>query len=108
MRDSASKALKPDCFRALADPTRRAVFNLLARGERSVSDLAQRFTISQPALSQHLAVLRAARLVRERKAGRFRYYRANPAGLKPVIDWIAQYEGFWRQKTLGRVLEGLV
>ncbi|MGO9062190.1 MAG: ArsR/SmtB family transcription factor [Candidatus Binataceae bacterium] len=91
-------ARKPDCFRALADPTRRAVFNLLARGELSVSDLAQRFTISQPAVSQHLAVLRSARLVRERKDGRHRFYRANPAGLKPVVDWIAQHEGFWRQK----------
>lgn len=88
----------PDCFRALADPTRRAVFGLLARGELSVSDLAERFTISQPAVSQHLALLRSARLVRQRKQGRQRFYRANPAGLKPVVDWIAQYEGFWRQK----------
>ncbi len=91
-------ARKPDCFRALADPTRRAVFSLLARGELSVSDLARRFTISQPAVSQHLAVLRSARLVRERKQGRHRFYRANPAGLKPVVDWIARYEGFWRRK----------
>jgi DNA-binding transcriptional ArsR family regulator len=82
---------KPDCFRALADPTRRAVLDLLARAELSVSDLAERFTISQPAVSQHLAVLRSARLVRERKQGRFRFYRANPAGLKPVVDWIARY-----------------
>jgi DNA-binding transcriptional ArsR family regulator len=87
-----------DCFRALADPTRRAVLNLLARGELSVSDLAGRFSISQPALSQHLAVLRSAGLVRERKQGRFHFYRANPAGLKPVIDWIAGYEAFWRRK----------
>lgn len=91
-------ARKPDCFRALADPTRRAVFSLLARGELSVSDLARRFTISQPAVSQHLAVLRSARLVRERKQGRQRFYRANPAGLKPVVDWIARYEGFWRRR----------
>ena len=100
-------ARKPDCFRALADPTRRAVFGLLARSELCVSDLAHRFTISQPAVSQHLAVLRSARLVRERKHGRQRFYRASPAGLKPVVDWIAQYQSFWRRKMsrLGRVLD---
>jgi len=100
-------ARKPDCFRALADPTRRAVLNLLARGELSVTDLAQRFTISQPAVSQHLAVLRSARLVRERKDGRHRFYRANPAGLKPVVDWIAQYQSFWPQQLsrLGKLLD---
>jgi DNA-binding transcriptional ArsR family regulator len=87
-----------DSFRALADPTRRAVLDLLARRELSVGDLAGSFAISQPALSQHLAVLRSARLVRARKAGRFRFYRANPAALKPVVDWILRYEGFWRRK----------
>jgi len=87
-----------DCFRALADPTRRSVFSILARGEHTVSGITHRLAISQPAVSQHLAVLRAAHLVRERKAGRFRYYRANPAGLRPVVNWIARYENFWRDR----------
>jgi DNA-binding transcriptional ArsR family regulator len=86
------------CFRALADPTRRAMFGLLVGGELSVTELASRFTITQPALSQHLAVLRAARLVRERRQGRFHYYCAVPSGLKPAIDWMAQYDSFWRRR----------
>ncbi len=104
MHDRKSKS---DCFRALADPTRRAVFNLLARRELSVSDMARRFAISQPALSQHLAVLRSARLVRERKNGRFRFYRADPGGLRPLSRWIARYERFWREKLsrLNRLLD---
>jgi len=87
-----------DCFRAIADPTRRKALKFLARRELTVSDLAQRFTISQPAISQHLAVLRSAGLVRERKQGRFRYYRADPAGLRPLVTWITEYEKFWRDK----------
>src|SRR5215475_12308399 len=87
-----------DCFQAIADPTRRAVFNLLARREMTVSDLTKRFPVSQPAVSQHLAVLRSAGLVSERKVGRYRYYRTEPTGLRPVFDWIASFQRFWREK----------
>lgn len=82
-------------FHALADPTRRAIFESLTRGEAAVKDLTARFDVSQPAVSQHLAVLKDAGLVRGRREGRFVYYRVEPRGLKPLIDWIAHYRAFW-------------
>lgn len=82
-------------FRALADPSRRAIFERLASGERAVKDLTARFDISQPAVSQHLAALRQAGLVTERRAGRLVYYRVQPDGLRPLVDWIAHYRAFW-------------
>jgi DNA-binding transcriptional ArsR family regulator len=82
-------------FRALADPSRRAIFERLTRGEAPVKDLTARFDISQPAVSQHLAVLRNAGLVSERREGRLVYYRVEPNGLRPLIDWIAHYQAFW-------------
>jgi DNA-binding transcriptional ArsR family regulator len=83
--------LETQIFRALADPTRRAVFEKLATAELSVSDLTARFSVSQPAISQHLATLRGAGLVSERRAGRFIYYRAEPNGLSPLMGWIDRY-----------------
>jgi DNA-binding transcriptional ArsR family regulator len=83
-------------FRALADPTRRAVFERLARGEASVSELTQDFDVSQPAISQHLATLRRAGLVSARQSGRNAFYRADPAGLAPLVAWIDRYQSFWR------------
>jgi DNA-binding transcriptional ArsR family regulator len=82
-------------FRALADPTRRAIFERLARREMSVSDLKAGFDVSQPAISQHLAALRSAGLVAERREGRFAYYRVDPRGLMPLVNWIDRYRGFW-------------
>lgn len=87
--------LEEQIFRALADPTRRAMFETLARGERSVSELTRRFSISQPAVSQHIATLRRAGLVRERREGRFSRYCAEPTGLSPLISWIDRYRTFW-------------
>ncbi len=84
-----------DIFRALADPTRRAVFEQLAQGERTVAELKAGSAVSQPAISQHLAVLKAAGLVSERRAGRHAYYRLDPAGLLPLVDWIERYRSFW-------------
>jgi DNA-binding transcriptional ArsR family regulator len=86
-------------FRALADPSRRAIFERLTLGEAAVRDLTPRFDISQPAVSQHLAVLREAGLVAERREGRLVYYHVEPKGLRPLIDWIAHYQAFW----LGRL-----
>ncbi|MCC6471533.1 MAG: winged helix-turn-helix transcriptional regulator [Alphaproteobacteria bacterium] len=83
-------------FRALADPTRRAVFERLTRGEASVSELTADFDVTQPAISQHLAALRRAGLVSARHAGRNAFYRADPAGLAPLVDWIDRYQAFWR------------
>ncbi len=85
-------------FRALADPTRRAIFERLTRGEAAVKDLTDRFPISQPAISQHLAALREAGLVAERREGRFAYYRVQPKGLRPLVDWIVHYQAFWHDK----------
>ena len=82
-------------FQALADPSRRAIFVSLTRGEAAVKDLTARFDISQPAISQHLATLKEAGLVDGRRDGRNVYYRVQPRGMKPLIDWIAHYRAFW-------------
>lgn len=85
-------------FRALADPSRRAILERLTRGEAAVKDLTARFDISQPAVSQHLATLRKAGLVSQRRDGRLVYYRVDPKGLRPLIDWITHYQAFWPQR----------
>lgn len=84
-------------FRALADPSRRAIFESLTRGEAAVNDLTARFDISQPAVSQHLATLKDAGLVQGRRDGRRVYYRVEPRGMKPLFDWIAHYRAFWTE-----------
>jgi DNA-binding transcriptional ArsR family regulator len=89
-------------FRALADPSRRAIYERLTRGEAAVKELTAQFRISQPAVSQHLATLRKAGLVRERRAGRLAYYRVEPKGLEPLVDWITHYQAFWHDR-LGRL-----
>ncbi|HEU5073762.1 MAG TPA: metalloregulator ArsR/SmtB family transcription factor [Polyangiaceae bacterium] len=94
-------------FHALADPSRRAIFEALVHGEAAVKDLTARFDISQPAVSQHLATLKGAVLVNDRREGRCVYYRVDPRGMKPLIDWIAHYRAFWTQHVdrLQRLLE---
>jgi len=98
---------REDAFRAIGDPTRRAILDLLSDGERPVNDLVARFNMSQPALSQHLKVLREAGLVTPRKEGRRRLYRIEPAPLREVYDWVRHYERFWADKldALGRYLD---
>jgi DNA-binding transcriptional ArsR family regulator len=95
-----------EVFRALADPTRRAIFEQLALAETSVKDLTARFSVSQPAVSQHLKALRAAGLVVERREGRFAHYRAKPEGLAPLVEWIAHYRAFWPERL--QKLRGLL
>jgi DNA-binding transcriptional ArsR family regulator len=85
-------------FQALADPSRRKIFEQLTRGELAVKDLTERFDISQPAVSQHLAALKDAGLVDGRREGRNVYYRVEPNGLKPLIDWITHYRAFWTDR----------
>jgi DNA-binding transcriptional ArsR family regulator len=94
-------------FQALADPSRRAIFESLTRGEVAVRDLTAQFHISQPAISQHLATLKDAGLVNGRRDGRCVYYRVEPKGMKPLIDWIAHYRAFWTERVdrLERLLE---
>jgi DNA-binding transcriptional ArsR family regulator len=84
-------------FGAIADPTRRAIFERLCRdGEQTVRALTDRAGVSQPAVSKHLGVLKGARLVRYRRQGRQAHYSARPEGLVPLIDWMNLYAAFWR------------
>ena len=86
-------------FRALADPTRRALFERLARdGEQTVRALTDCAGISQPAVSKHLGILKGAGLVCDRPQGRCVHYRAKPQGLAPLIDWMGLYAAFWRDR----------
>ncbi len=96
-------------FQALADPSRRAILESLTRGEAPVKDLTARFDISQPAVSQHLAALKEAGLVTGRRQGRLVYYRVEPRGMKPLIDWIARYRAFWTEHLdrLEQLLENM-
>lgn len=82
-------------FQALADPSRRAIFESLMHGEAAVKELTARFDLSQPAISQHLAALKEAGLVNGRREGRCVYYRVEPRGLNPLIDWIEHSRAFW-------------
>jgi DNA-binding transcriptional ArsR family regulator len=89
-------------FQALADPSRRAIFEALTRGESMVKDLTARFDLTQGAVSQHLATLKEAGLVTGRREGRCVFYKVEPNGMKPLIDWIAHYRAFWTDH-LGRL-----
>jgi DNA-binding transcriptional ArsR family regulator len=82
-------------FSALADPTRRAVLDLLRSGTRPAGDIARAFTVSRPAISKHLSILRRAHLVEERREGRHRLYQLNPEPLREVDTWLDQYRQFW-------------
>jgi DNA-binding transcriptional ArsR family regulator len=79
-------------FSALADPTRRAIFERLARGPRAVGDLAREFPVSRPAVSQHLKVLKDAGLVTDRRDGNRRLYAVDPTGIEAMR---AYFDTFW-------------
>jgi DNA-binding transcriptional ArsR family regulator len=83
-------------FQALADPTRRAVLDLLRRGGQPAGEIAQAFPVSRPAISKHLRLLRRAHLVREHREGRHRVYQLNPDPLRAVDSWLEQYRSFWK------------
>lgn len=86
-------------MRALADPTRRAVFERVMRTkEISVVELTRGSGVTQGAISQHLRSLKQAGLVAERPEGRNVYYRAQPEGLEPLVDWMTHYGAFWRDR----------
>ena len=84
-----------EIFKVLSDPTRRAILERLSAGEATATDLREGFAITQPAMSQHLAVLRGAGLVRERREGRFAHYRVDPQGFAPLHAWLGRYRAFW-------------
>lgn len=88
-----------EIFAALADPTRRAIFERLARdGEQTVRVLTDHAGVSQPAVSKHLGVLKLAGLVLDRRDGRQTHYSAQPQGLAPLLDWMDLYGAFWRDR----------
>lgn len=82
-------------YDAIADPTRRAIIDLLRRGERSAGEIAEQFPVSRPAISRHLRVLREAGLVRERRDARSRIYRLDPRPLRELDRWLEHYRVFW-------------
>ena len=86
-------------FKALADPTRRAVFERLADGPMNATQLRDGAGVSQPAMSQHLAVLREAGLVREMRSGKFINYEVQPDGLMAVARWLGRYRTYWPQRV---------
>ena len=83
-------------FHALADPTRRAVLDLLRQGSQPAGQIARAFPVSRPAVSKHLRLLRRAHLVQETRQGRHRVYQLNPQPLKAVDSWLEQYRVFWQ------------
>ena len=86
-------------MRALADPTRRAVFERVVQSDEiTVAELTRGSGVTQGAISQHLKSLKQAGLVVERPEGRNVYYRAQPEGLAPLVDWMGHYGVFWRER----------
>ena len=85
-------------FSALADPTRRAIVARLARGEATVSELAEPFDVSLPAISKHLRALEKANLIGREKAGRVHHITLKVRPLREATDWITRYRRFWEQK----------
>src|ERR1700683_2717871 len=83
-------------FPALADPTRRALLDLLRQGSQPAGQIASAFPVSRPAISKHLRLLRRAHLVHEHRQGRHRLYQLNPESLKVVDSWLEPYRIFWR------------
>lgn len=97
-----------DVFVAIANPVRRALLDALVEGPVPVRDLAADFSISRPAISQHLKVLKVADLVTEERAGREHRYQLNAGPLQEVRAWTAHYERFWQNRlaALREVLDG--
>jgi len=88
-------------FQALADPTRRAVLDLLRKGSQPAGQIAEAFPISRPAISKHLRLLRRAHLVREHREGRNRVYELNAEPLRAVDFWLEHYRVFWTASLNG-------
>jgi DNA-binding transcriptional ArsR family regulator len=105
----ARAATTADAFNAVAEPRRRQILDVLARGERPVNDLVTLLGLAQPVVSKHLRVLREVGLVEVRDEGRQRVYRLNGHPLKPIHDWVRTYEQSWSQRfdRLDVVLEEL-
>ena len=105
----ARAATTADAFNAVAEPRRRQILDVLAAGERPVNDLVRILGLTQPQVSKHLRVLREVGAVEVRDDGRRRLYRLNGHALKPIHDWVKDYERTWSQRfdELDLVLEQL-
>jgi DNA-binding transcriptional ArsR family regulator len=105
----ARAATTADAFNALAEPRRREILEVLVGGERPVNDLVDTLGLAQPQVSKHLRVLREVGAVDVRDHGRQRVYRLNAAALKPMHDWVKQFERSWSERfdALDDVLEDL-
>ena len=98
-----------DAFNAVAEPRRRQILEILAAGERPVNDLVARLGLAQPQVSKHLRVLRQVRLVEVRDSGRQRLYRLRGEPLKPIYDWVKEFEQAWSERfdAMDHVLDDL-
>ena len=85
-------------FAALADPTRQRIVEMLAGGALCAGDIAGRFELSPPAISQHLKALKAAKLVKVRAEAQKRIYELDPEGLADLSDWVAKIRAFWNPR----------
>jgi DNA-binding transcriptional ArsR family regulator len=94
----ARAATTADAFNAVAEPRRRQILDVLAGGEHPVSDLVEALGLPQPQVSKHLRVLREVGAVEVRGDGRRRLYRLNGPALKPIHDWVKDYERFWSER----------
>jgi DNA-binding transcriptional ArsR family regulator len=94
----ARAATTTDAFNAIAEPRRRQILDLLADGERPVNDLVRELGLAQPQVSKHLRVLREVGAVGVRHDGRLRLYRLNGEALKPIHDWVKDYERSWSER----------
>ena len=105
----ARAATTADAFNAFAEPRRRDILDVLAKGERPVNDLVELLGLAQPQVSKHLRVLREVGLVDVREEGRQRMYRLNGRSLKPIHDWVKRYEETWNERfdALDGVLDDL-
>ena len=105
----ARAATTADAFNAIAEPRRRQILDVLADGEQPVNDLVRRLGLGQPQVSKHLRVLREVGAVDVRSQGRERLYRLNGRALKPIHDWVKDYEQTWsdRFELMDGVLEDL-
>jgi DNA-binding transcriptional ArsR family regulator len=94
----ARAATTTDVFNAIAENRRRQILRVLRGGERTVGDLVDELHLEQPQVSKHLRVLREVDVVSVREDGRHRLYRLNGRALKPVHDWISEYQQFWDER----------
>ena len=94
----ARAATTADAFNAIAEPRRRQILDVLAGGERPVNDLVLELGLAQPQVSKHLRVLREVGAVEMREAGRQRLYRLNGEALRPIHDWVKNYERSWNER----------